>query len=337
MTYNTDIDFPRSITRNPPDYVSECLSEMNIANLDMIKKSGKRSDPNSPPIISVIKNEFDRLEDFLRHYRHYGIEKFLFIDNGSSDGSLEFLADQPDVDLFQTKRPFVWQKKQGWINLAISILGRNKNSWFIYVDADEHLVFDEMEKWSFTDLSQKMNEFGINRVRGMLVDMYTRDSLLKSNYSHGQRLIESYPYFDTVGYKEEKYIQIISRKGGPRQRVFGDIDGSFRPEMTKYPMFKLDGHDIFANPHHIWPYEDNFQSPCYIGIIHFKFLPGIIKKIDTAINDNSYWGNSIEYRRYKDVLKENPKISLHGEISARYESSNDLLRFGIIEDIDWNV
>jgi hypothetical protein len=39
-----------------------------------------------------------------------------------------------------------------------------------------------------------------------------------------------------------------------------------------------------ANPHHLWPYDGNFGTPCLLGLMHFKFLPQILGKIDAAID-----------------------------------------------------
>ena len=56
------------------------------------------------------------LDDFLRHYRALGVDRFVVLDNGSTDGSVDLLARQPDVDLYQVPRRFLPLRKQGWIN-----------------------------------------------------------------------------------------------------------------------------------------------------------------------------------------------------------------------------
>jgi hypothetical protein len=45
----------------------------------------------------VVRDEIARLPDVFRHHRGLGIERFFVVDNGSSDGTLEFLQDQSDV------------------------------------------------------------------------------------------------------------------------------------------------------------------------------------------------------------------------------------------------
>lgn len=312
-----------------PKHVYEAIGEMRACDLKSVSKRGGQVS-TVPTVISVIKDEVDILPDFLRHYREGGIRCFAFIDNGSTDGTTDYLSDQPDVILFSTDRPFVWQRKQGWIYLAIMMLGRGKDTWFIYADADEHIVYDGFPELGFGELAQGMADKGLSRVRGMLVDMYAPGPLLKSTYARGNRLSDAYPLFDPDGYLEADYPQIISRKGGPRQRIFGHVDKDFRPELTKYPLFKLVMNDVFANPHHIWPYHDNFASPCYLGILHYKFQPSIAAKIARALNEKNYWSNSIEYRCYDCVLRERPDLSLSCDESRIYTAPQSLIDCGII-------
>lgn len=214
-------------------------------------------------------------------------------------------------------------------------LSDSRNGWFLYADADEFIVFDGIGERSFADLTEQMASRGITRCRGMLVDMYAKTPLLDSRYSEGP-LIDAFPYFDASGYDEALFEQLISRKGGPRRRTFGHL-GRFNPELSKYSLFKLDEGELFANPHHIWPYDKNFSSLCYLGILHFKFLPGLVSRIAQALGQRNYWDNSREYQCYNTVLSANPKLRLFGSVSKRYIDPSSLVKSGLIEPIDWSI
>ena len=53
-------------------------------------------------VIACGRNEGHRLPSFLDYYRRLGVDRFLFVDNASSDGTRELLEHQPDVEYFMT-------------------------------------------------------------------------------------------------------------------------------------------------------------------------------------------------------------------------------------------
>lgn len=319
--------FPRF---DAPDYVLKVMEELQTESLTRL--SDAQNPSKSPVVISVIKNELDRLPEFLTHYRSLGITRFCIIDNDSTDGSREFLLEQDDVEVLFTDRPFFWQRKHAWITIAMMMIGRGSKSWFVVVDADEHIVYEAAPNRKIEDVIATLERRGISRIRGCLIDMYDDGPLLKDT-DRSKTLRERYPYFDSTGYVEAKYKEIMSRKGGPRQRVFGGEAPNFRPEMSKYPIFKLGKYDVFANPHHIWPYHGNFDTPCYLGILHYKFLPGLMGRISKAVADGSYWDDSLEYRCYLSALKKDPELSLMAPVSKKYASPASLIEADLISKL----
>lgn len=317
-----------------PAYIRTVLDEFENAVLEEVSRSQFALPVGlSPIVICVVKNELDRLADFLRHYRRLGIERFVFVDNGSMDGTVEFLAAQTDVDLYSRPGNFNWMLKQGWINRIIERYGHDR--WYVYVDADEHIVYDGCEEHLFAELVSRMEKSGLTRVRGFLIDMYPEGPLLDSVYDPGGRLLEAYPWFDRDTYREARYKEIMSMKGGPRQRVFGHVDPKFRPELTKYPLFKVGPGEFMTNPHHIWPWDKNFTSARHLGILHFKFLPGLMERIRAAVANKNYWDESNEYRCYLKVIEQDPRISLHCPSSERLEFFGQLVSHGLLAPIAW--
>lgn len=316
-----------------PEYVRMVYTEAAEVELKPVSLA-VRSYRSAPLVlIAVVKNELELLPSLLDHYRQLGVDLFVIIDNNSEDGSIEFLSNQPDVDLYRVDRKFVWQSKQGWINRVVADYGYHR--WYIYVDADEHIVFDGDQSYHFADVIALAERRGIRRVRGMLVDMYANGPLLGAPFDPAKPLWKSYPMFDSDGYVEHKFKEIISRKGGPRTRLIRPNRNNFNPEMSKYPLFKISAGEFMANPHHIYPYADNFISPCYLGILHFKFTPNFSRKMNIAIAEKTYWNGSEEYRAYRDLLKLSPELSFCYQGSATFVSARDLIENKIIETLGW--
>ncbi|MFN7003469.1 MAG: glycosyltransferase family 2 protein, partial [Roseinatronobacter sp.] len=116
----------------------------------------ERAEAADCAVVAVMRDEAFMVEHFLTHYRRLGVGGFLIVDNGSRDGTLEYLARQPDVALFTTDTPYrdsaygvIWQEAL----LAQFRLGK----WSLVADADE-LLF-----WSLPDAA--------GRVRGSLPDL----------------------------------------------------------------------------------------------------------------------------------------------------------------------
>ncbi|WP_208350158.1 glycosyltransferase family 2 protein [Pseudaestuariivita rosea] len=287
-----------------------------------------------PIIISVMKNELSILPDFLRHHRELGAERFIIIDNGSTDGSIPYCAAQADIELHVLRRPFVWPRKQGWISRIIAQTGYDR--WYIYLDADEQIVFDGAPERSLGDLAAWADQQGLRRVRGMLLDMYAAGPVLKFSWDGKSPLASAFQFFDSDSYVEDHYQMLISRKGGPRPRKLSASNPKFRPEMTKYPLFKPRQGDIMDNPHYISPPKENFLSGCMIALQHYKFLPGFVAKAEAAIKNKTYFSGSAEYQTYLAALAPEPELTLQYDGTTRYNGPNNLIEAGLIDPIDWS-
>src|SRR5260370_8136498 len=54
----------------------------------------------------TVRDEMLRLRQNLAHHRNIGVRRFLVVDNGSTDGSREFLLAQPDCHVFLTRNSY---------------------------------------------------------------------------------------------------------------------------------------------------------------------------------------------------------------------------------------
>lgn len=318
---------------NVPDYVEEVALETSHCNLVCLKRANLEMPASqSPIVICVLRNEGSRIADFLRHYRWLGVERFVFIDNDSSDGTREFLTREEDVDIYLAESTFHWKRKQGWVNRIISECGYDR--WYMHVDADEHMVYDNFEEMPLIEYVLTLEKRGIRRVRAFLLDMYSEGPVCRYEYSPEERLVERFPLFDPLfSYREKHFKQLISFKGGVRKRVFGHGLDEFNPEMTKYPLVRIGRHEILANPHHAWPYEENFVSGRLAALMHFKFMPDFLRICEESVLAGQYWGQSAEYRVYHKALEEKPELSLTFLGTREYGGSRDLVREGLLSSL----
>ena len=312
-----------------PPYVRKVLEEATRVRMTPIARAARPFDPRTPILIAVLRDESAVLDDFLAHYRGLGVERFALIDNGSTDVTPSFLAAQPDVDLYSVRRPF--SGKQGWVNALIAHYGYGR--WYVHVDADEHIVFDGAPGRGLLDVIAFAEAQGIRRVRGMLVDMYAPGPVLEP--ARGGPLGERFRLFDGDRYDDALCLERISRKGGPRRRGFSSEGDVFDPELSKYPLFHVRTGEVAASPHHLHPYRDNYVSDCFLGILHYKFGEGFLSKARRASAEGNYWRDSLEYRRYLEVLARDHRLSLTCGVTRVYGGPADLVAAGLIAPLAW--
>lgn len=288
----------------------------------------RQFDIEKPIVISIQKNELYRVNKFLEYYRKLGIDQFAIIDNSSSDGSFEMLYSQEDVSLYRAKEAYRTNRREGWMNQIIDRYGFNR--WYIIVDIDELLSYIGIEDHPIQELIKEVSKLGISRVRGMLVDMYPM------SFNDADNQVDPYVvyrYFDTKTYTELEDLRLSIVRGGFRKRIFGS-----NAMLTKYPVLYLREGDVHGKSHFPFPYRKNYQSQCYIALLHYKFLQGEINKYKEIVKKGNYYQGSQQYKDYIRVLEkeESWNMVLCDEQSNIYTCSNDLSSIGALSKIDFN-
>ena len=70
------------------------------------------------------------------------------------------------------------------------------------------------------------------------------------------------------------------------------------------------------------------------ALLHFKYFQDFRQRIDDALRHGEHYAGAAEYRRYAELLKENPNQSLADAWSVPYRSSQDLIDRGLIRTDD---
>lgn len=86
---------------------------------------------------ACIKNEIMRLPFLLDYHRKLGVDRFFFIDNGSTDGTVEFLQGERDCHCFHSDGNFFADNVEPprWTNALRNVFG--DGYWSLSLDADE--------------------------------------------------------------------------------------------------------------------------------------------------------------------------------------------------------
>ena len=225
------------------------------------QKANVKKDFEMPVLVCVLNNEMEKLPLFFSHYREMGIKRFVMIDNMSSDGTYEFLLKQKDVELYSVKETFRGYLKEGWINQILALYGYDR--WYLVVDADELLVWPQMERVSLKNLIRICQAKKEYRPMAIMLDMYSRGKLFCNQTSN---IYSEFSYCDLDTYYWIKNQEVDILSGGPRERVFGS-----KVWLSKTPLFYLKPMDIFCCAHYMYPYKKDRKRCCPIALLHYKF------------------------------------------------------------------
>lgn len=277
------------------------------------------ADRKDPVVITMTRNERDRLPEWLAHYRDLGFTRFMAIDNGSTDGTREYFEAQPDVSLFTSDGDFRrYASGRRWVNHIIE--NHCGDSWCFVIDADELLVFPD-DHLGIAHLVAELDSTSSQIMFAVALDMHA-DRLDAWDDDHDQPLQERFPLFDSrtriIGSRHAPYLGAC---GGLRNHQLAQI----MPEnLLSRPVAIRAGAGVrFLNPHMTNP---GTPSAVTGALLHYKF----------AVNPNTRLGIPTAKGVFMQYLGQDlasvRDLDLRSEHSVRYEDSEQLVRLGILRD-----
>lgn len=302
---------------------------------DFVLKSDRlqlSDDPTDPVVVVVVRNELARMQLFFEHYRKLGIHQFAVLDNGSEDGTLEYLVGQDGTRVYQILEEYRSSRREAWCEKLLAQIGYNR--WYILVDSDELLDYVGSEQHSIQEMIQKMEEYGNKRALGYMLDMYSKEPLfapLRENLSISNYL----EFFDPEGYyvslQDEPELPIIKDViyGGPRYRKFG-----VKSWLSKQAVFFFDKNTLYRCSHYIYPQMGFVDIPVLYVLRHYKYLSLDKEEYERRIKREIFAGNSSEYKVIMGKIGV-AEVTLFYEESKRYENSMSLRGLPYLEEINW--
>ena len=240
------------------------------AQIEVVRKT-EPCDKNDPIVTLCVKNDIRRIRMLVEHYRKLGVVKFAILDNGSDDGTFEWLLDQPDIDLYRCLEQYQTFVKEGWINRIISHYGFER--WYIVTDSDELAVYMNMEKIPLPELTVKLEALGVKRIKAITLDTYSDKPLFEESTD----IRKDFRWIDSDSYKE-KTIKLGSyciRRfiGGPRYRLMKSTI-----PLDKHPLVYWEKGTVSSDAHYQFPHSEINAAPCFMGILHYKFIDTDMKE-----------------------------------------------------------
>lgn len=297
--------------------------------------------PDDILLFSTQRNEKIRLPYFLDYYREQGVNHFLIVDNDSTDGSADYLADQPDVSVWQTRASY---KKSrfgvDWLNWLM--IRHAHGHWCLTVDPDEFLIYPFCDTRPLRALTDWLDASSIKSFSAMLLDMYPKGRLDAHPYQQGQNPIEIAGWFDSGNYtmSRNRLFGNLWIQGGPRARVFFADQPENAPALNKVPLVKWDKRYAYvSSTHMLLPrglnqvYDEWGGEKASGVLLHAKFLDTFTSKAAEELSRGQHYSASVEYKAYAESLKDDP--DLWCKWSEKYINWRQLEILGLMSKGNW--
>ncbi|MBV8060137.1 MAG: hypothetical protein JO253_01255 [Alphaproteobacteria bacterium] len=212
-----------------------------------------------------------------------------------------------------------------------------------------------------------LNSIGAEGVFTILLDMYSKQPVAEAVYHAGQPFTDVCPYFDgNYTWRNRLNPRLWQQAfppmepiGGPRLRLFYpeflnkgvatytmakikralrdkakklgahlNMECAVPPLLFKVPLIKATGQHLPINPHKTTPLR---LADVTTALLHFKFFSFFHEYAAESVARKQHFDGASEYKRYLNVLKINPTISLYGAASTLYEEPETLVKHNIMQ------
>lgn len=297
--------------------------------------------PGAILLASTLRNERVRLPYFFRYYRDLGVDHFLMVDNGSQDGTREYLAAQPDVSVWHTTQSY--RRSHFGVDWLTWLHRRYCHGhWTLTVDVDEFLVYPFCDTRPLRALTDWLDASALRSFSAMLLDMYPKGPIGGQPYRDGQDPFEIANWFDAGNYMISRNARYGSLwiQGGPRARCFFADDPVQAPALNKIPLVRWHRNYAYASSTHmLLPRGLNQVYDTWGGekasgcLLHAKFLDTFAAKAQEEMTRGQHYAKSREYRAYRDGAER--QTDLWCKWSEKYINWRQLEILGLMSKGNW--
>lgn len=292
-------------------------------------------------LVCVLRNEAERLPQFLAHYRALGVAHFLFVDNDSTDGGAALLADQPDVSLWHTRASY--RAARFGMDWAQWLLMRHGSGhWCLTVDADELFIYPHHDTRPLPALTGWLDSRRIAAMGALMLDLYPRGPVDAQDYVPGTDPTALLCWYDRANYTIQRQpgTDALWVQGGPRSRVLLADTPQRGPTLTKVPLVKWHWRHAYLNStHSLLPprlnrvYGDDGGETLTGVLLHTKFLPSVAARSADPDHRAQHFGTPGDFAAYYEALAGG--VDFWCPQSTRYRGWRALRAQGLMSSADW--
>lgn len=282
-----------------------------------------RYGPEELIVLCVVRNGELYVRSFVDHYRSLGAKHIVFLDNGSTDATVELLTSY-DVTVLQSHSRY----RQQAMNLYL-LRRYARNRWGLLADIDELFDYPYSDRLSLGAFLRYLNAYEYTAVLTQVLDMFPAEPLDTIDVGRDDDIRATYQYFDISAIRKEEYSwpgmsndDIPWHFGGVRSTVFG-TDSS----LTKPALFLVGRGMTFHSVHHV---KGAHLADITCLLRHYPFVGSFRAKVDDALRTGAHAKARWDYEGYARVLRREPHPALATASAQRLNHVDDLIDEGFL-------
>jgi len=317
-------------------------------------------------VCAIVHDEMFFLPAFLAHYRRLGADRFVILDDRSTDGTAAFLAAQPDVMVVESGLRYFEEiayppPLRALVRETRAVrLWRDQlmdqfcaGQWAVAVDPDELLSLPDGGLPAFT---AGLEAAGAEAAWGVMLDMYPERVADLLGAGADARFDPAGPWYFDARPHLDPHQPIGAPPAVPRTVYPGSVSRLFaayrvlpqgslvRRIRRRLSGYRYEPHQIIhKTPVVFWRPGDWFLN-CHltskpvsrdrvVPMLHFKFTADLGRKIEYALQTSGYNRGSRSYRLYATLIERMMRDRRGGSflapVSRRWTDHAGLLAAGV--------
>ena len=292
-------------------------------------------------VVCIVRDGRHYVESFIDYYFSLGVKHIVFLDNNSTDGTVEALKKYDGVTVLRTELPYKapgisvgnsWTREVLFKKYLISRFG-GKNRWCLCADIDELFDYPYSDVIGLDSLLRYLKDKSYTAVAAQMLDMFSDEPLSSRGLVSDEPLKTSHRFYDISNMKRRSLESLPLHRnnvfgsddlegftGGIRESVFGH-----RAFLTKYPLVFDDGkvQPMDGGSHRV----GNASVADFTGVLmHYKLLNDHFHvQVEQAVREEHRLENSAVYKVYKETLDREPVVQVKQDTAKELKSVNDLV------------
>src|SRR5215216_3552845 len=296
-------------------------------------------EPDELVVVCLVRDGRPYVKSFVEHYRSLRVKHLFFLDNNSTDGTVEALKNYENTTVLRSKLPF----KEYDVPFKQYLIGRfgRKDRWCLCADMDELFDYPYSDVIGLGSLLGYLSGNSYTAVAAQMLDMFPEEPLSgREENLEDEPLKERHRFYDTsninrTSVKELHYLDDLNNtlesdeieifRDGIQNTIFGS-----RLYLTKHPLVFTDGRIKLSDRSSHWVANARIADISCV-LLHYKFLDGYFhKQAAQAVRERQYHNNSTRYKRYLETLDTNPSLRVKQESARELKGVNDLVENGFL-------